>query len=48
MEGYCDTLNTHYCLNLCKKTKHKVKLGSDAMYNSKQSISKTAVTAWAI
>ena len=28
-----DTLNTHYCLNLCGKAKHKVELGSDALGN---------------
>ena len=33
MEVYYDTLNTHYCLNLCGKAKHKVKLGSDALGN---------------
>ena len=27
------TLNTHYCLNLCGKAKHKVELGSDALGN---------------
>lgn len=33
MEVYYDTLNTHYCLNLCGKAKHKVELGSDALGN---------------
>ena len=33
MEVYYDTLNTHYCLNLCGATKHKVELGSDALGN---------------
>ena len=33
MEIYYDTLNAHYCLNLCGKTKHKVELGSDALGN---------------
>ena len=33
MEVYFDTLNTHYCLNLCGKAKHKVELGSDALGN---------------
>ena len=33
MEVYYDTVNTHYCLNLCGKTKHKVYLGEDALGN---------------
>ena len=33
MEAYCDSFNTHYCLNLCGKAKHKVDLGSDALGN---------------
>lgn len=33
MEVYYDTLNTHYCLNLCGKAKHKVDLGADALGN---------------
>ena len=33
MEVYYDTLNTHYCLNLCGAAKHKVDLGSDALGN---------------
>ena len=33
MEVYYDALNTHYCLNLCGKAKHKVELGSDALGN---------------
>ena len=33
MEVYYDTLNTHYCLNLCGTAKHKVELGSDALGN---------------
>ena len=33
MEVYYDTLNTHCCLNLCGKAKHKVELGSDALGN---------------
>ena len=33
MEIYYDAVNTHYCLNLCGKTKHKVELGSDALGN---------------
>ena len=33
MEVYYDTLNTHYCLNLCGAAKHKVELGSDALGN---------------
>ena len=31
MEVYYDSFNTHYCLNLCGKAKHKVDLGSDAL-----------------
>ena len=30
---FYDTVNTHYCLNLCGKTRHKVELGSDALGN---------------
>ncbi len=33
MEVYYDNFNTHYCLNLCGKAKHKVDLGSDALGN---------------
>ena len=33
MEIYYDTVNAHYCMNLCGKTKHKVDLGSDALGN---------------
>ena len=33
MEVFYDVLNTHYCLNLCGKAKHKVELGSDALGN---------------
>ena len=33
MEIYYDTVNTHYCLSLCGKTKHKVNLGEDALGN---------------
>ena len=33
MEIYYDTVNTHYCLNLCGRAKHKVDLGSDALGN---------------
>ena len=33
VEIYYDTVNTHYCLNLCGKAKHKVDLGSDALGN---------------
>lgn len=33
MEVFYDTVNTHYCLNLCGKTRHKVELGSDALGN---------------
>ena len=31
--SYYDSFNTHYCLNLCGKAKHKVDLGSDALGN---------------
>ena len=30
---YYDTVNAHYCMNLCGKAKHKVDLGSDALGN---------------
>lgn len=33
MEVFYDTLNAHYCLNLCGKTRHKIELGSDALGN---------------
>ena len=33
IEIYYDTVNAHYCMNLCGKTKHKVDLGSDALGN---------------
>ena len=33
MEVYYDSFNTHYCLNLCGKAKHKVDLGSDVLGN---------------
>ena len=33
VEIYYDTVNTHYCLNLCGKAKHKVNLGEDALGN---------------
>lgn len=33
MEVYYDTLNAHYCLNLCGKMKHIVSLGTDALGN---------------
>ena len=33
IEVYYDTFNTHYCLNLCGKVKHKVELGIDALGN---------------
>ena len=33
MEVYYDSFNTHYCLNLCGKAKHKVDLGMDALGN---------------
>jgi N12 class adenine-specific DNA methylase len=33
METYYDTVNAHYCMNLCGKAKHKVDLGADALEN---------------
>ena len=33
LEVYYDTINSHYCLNLCGKCRHKVDLGSDALGN---------------
>ena len=33
IEIYYDTVNAHYCMNLCGKTKHKVDLGADALGN---------------
>ena len=33
MEIYYDTVNAHYCMNLCGKAKHKVDLGADALGN---------------
>ena len=33
MEIYYDTVNAHYCMNLCGRAKHKVDLGSDALGN---------------
>ena len=33
MEIYYDTVNAHYCMKLCGKTKHKVDLGADALGN---------------
>lgn len=33
MEIYYDTVNAHYCLNLCGMRKHKVELGADALGN---------------
>ena len=33
MEVYYDTVNAHYCLNLCGMRKHKVDLGVDALGN---------------
>ena len=33
IEIYYDTINAHYCMNLCGKAKHKVDLGSDALGN---------------
>ena len=33
MEVFYDTVNAHYCLNLCGMRKHKVDLGTDALGN---------------
>ena len=33
MEIYYDTVNAHYCMNLCGKAKHRVDLGADALGN---------------
>lgn len=33
LEVYYDTINSHYCLNLCGKCRHKVDLGSDTLGN---------------
>lgn len=33
MEIYYDTVNAHYCMNLCGKAKHKLDLGADALGN---------------
>ncbi len=33
LEIYYDTINSHYCLNLCGKCRHKVDLGSDTLGN---------------
>ena len=33
MEVFYDTVNAHYCLNLCGMRKHKVELGADALGN---------------
>ena len=33
IEIYYDTVNAHYCMNLCGKAKYKVDLGSDALGN---------------
>ena len=33
MEIYYDTVNAHYCMDLCGKAKHKVDLGADALGN---------------
>lgn len=33
IEIYYDTVNAHYCMNLCGKAKHKVDLGADALGN---------------
>ena len=36
IEIYYDTVNAHYCMNLCGKAKHKVDLGADALGNLTQ------------
>lgn len=33
IEIYYDTVNAHYCMNLCGKAKHKLDLGADALGN---------------
>ena len=33
IEIYYNTVNAHYCMNLCGKAKHKVDLGADALGN---------------
>ena len=33
MEVFYDTVNAHYCLNLCGKAKYKVDLGTDPLGN---------------
>ena len=33
IEIYYDTVNAHYCMDLCGKAKHKVDLGADALGN---------------
>ncbi len=33
LEIYYDTVNSHYCLNLCGKCRHKVELGWDSLGN---------------
>lgn len=33
MEVFYDTVNAHYCLNLCGAGRYKVELGSDALGN---------------
>ena len=33
MEVFYDTVNAHYCLNLCGMRKYKVDLGTDALGN---------------
>lgn len=33
LEVYYDTINSHDCLNFCRKCRHKVDLGSDALGN---------------
>lgn len=33
LEIYYDTINSSYCLNLCRKSRHKIELGMDALGN---------------
>lgn len=49
MEIYYDTVNAHYCMNLCGKAKHKVDLGADALGNLNRienELSKSSLPDW--
>ena len=49
MEIYYDTVNVHYCMNLCGKAKHKVDLGADALGNLNRienELSKSSLPDW--